>query len=221
MNKIEQKILEKASTSSLDDLTLREIGETVSRKLLHPQTVKYYLEKLQHKGYISVDFKSKIIRRVHSGEISKLDLMALPIRGSANCGEATMIADDYIQGHLRISAKLLDETVQARKNNIFVLEASGDSMNLARIGDKKLPVENGDYILVDGSRQSPADGDYVLSIIDGLANVKKFKFDSVNNRVLLLSESTKNYPPIIISSSESLNYFVNGIVLQVIKRVKP
>lgn len=221
MNEIEQTILEKASTNSLDNLTLREIGETISRKQLHPQTVKYYLEKLKHKGYISVDFKSKIIRRVKSGQIADSNLIALPILGAANCGEASIIADEYIQGHLRISSKLLDKSVLARKSNIFIVEASGDSMNMAQIGDDKMPINDGDYVLIDSSNKAPSKNDYVLSIIDGLANIKKFRLDSVNDRILLLSESNKDYPPIIIPNDNSFGYLINGIVLQVIKKVKP
>jgi len=59
---------------------------------------------------------------------------------------------------------------------------------------------------------------YVLSIIKGMANIKKFIFDEVRNRILLLSESTQDYAPIIIHNNDFDNYMVNGQVVQVIKK---
>ncbi len=216
MNEIEQKILDKASTYSLDKLTLREIGEAVSSKPLHPQTVKYYLEKLQQKGRLAVDFKNKIIRRVNTGQVDNSNLIALPILGAANAGPAAIYADEYINGFLKLSPKMLEAQALINKDNIFVIEVSGNSMDRAKIGEDGLSAEDGDHIIVDGSNRNPRNGQYVLSVVDGMANIKKFVHEK--NRISLLSESSENHPPIYIHPEDKYDYMINGVVLQVIKQ---
>jgi len=70
--------------------------------------------------------------------------------------------------------------------------------------------------LVDGNQRNPQDQSYVLSIIDGLANIKKFKRNG--DQIILASESSQDYPPIIIHQDDLDNYMVNGEVVQVIKK---
>ena len=93
-------------------------------------------------------------------------------------------------------------------------------MNRAIIGQVKLSVEDGDFIVIDSANRNPKDGDYILSIIDNMANIKKIKFDRENNRIALISESTEKYPPIFIRPNDNFNYLINGVVLQVIKKLK-
>lgn len=218
MNKFQEKILELSSTRNLGELPLRKIGELISEKPLHPQAVKYHLEQLQKKGLIIFDTKQHIVKKIEKGAVAHTNLIAIPILGAANCGTATKLADQYMEGFLKISSLSLVRKALVRKNEIFALEASGDSMNKAKVGEGKLSIEDGDYVIVDKANKSPRDGDYVLSIIDGMANIKKFVFDKENNRILLLSESTRNYPPIIIHPKDMYGYIINGVVLQVVKK---
>ena len=78
-------------------------------------------------------------------------------------------------------------------------------------------METGDYVLIDSSRGTPKDGDYVLSIIDGLATIKKYRKDSKNNRIALLSESSQDYAPIFIHEDD--DFRVNGTAVEVVKRI--
>jgi len=68
--------------------------------------------------------------------------------------------------------------------------------------------------------KTPENGEYVLSVIDGLANIKKFYLDQEHQQVMLVSESTKDYPPIIIGENEIGQYVLSGKVVEVIKNVK-
>ena len=77
-------------------------------------------------------------------------------------------------------------------------------------------VTEGDYLLIDSNRTNPQDGDYVLSITDGCANIKKFKYDQTNERIVLFSESTKEYPPIYIHKDD--DHLINGLVVSVINK---
>ena len=45
-------------------------------------------------------------------------------------------------------------------------------------------------MLIDSEDRDPKNGDYVLSIIDGCANLKKFREDDKTGQITLQSEST-------------------------------
>jgi SOS-response transcriptional repressor LexA len=87
-------------------------------------------------------------------------------------------------------------------------------MNKARIDNQLL--EDGDYILIDRDKKKPSNGDYVASIIDGVANIKRFY--KQDDYIVLISESTQNIPPIYIHKSDIDNYLVAGTVVKVLKR---
>jgi repressor LexA len=88
-------------------------------------------------------------------------------------------------------------------------------MNRANIDGNSL--EDGDYAIIDSVLKDPNNNDYVVSVIDGLCNIKKFIMDTENKQIVLVSESTQNFPPIYIHPEEK-SYFVCGKVVQVIKK---
>ncbi|MFA7601159.1 MAG: S24 family peptidase, partial [Patescibacteria group bacterium] len=99
--------------------------------------------------------------------------------------------------------------------NIFVVRAKGNSMNKALVNGET--INDGDYVLVDSEKKQPENGDYVLSIIDGLANIKKFKEDKERGMVVLFSESSSSYDPIYIHRDDQDFYSVAGRVVGVLK----
>lgn len=203
------KILKLAEKKNLSKLSLREIGKFVGIK--HPQTVQYHLNKLQRKNLIKIDRHFLTSSKTEIGKVKDTNLINVPILGSANCGEATIFADENIEGFLRISKRFLGAV-----KDVFAIRAKGASMNKAKV-DGKFSIEDGDYVIISKENKTPENGDYVLSVIDDVANIKKFYFDKENNQINLLSESTENYPPIIIHPDDK--YLVNGIVKYVIKKV--
>lgn len=96
--------------------------------------------------------------------------------------------------------------------------ASGDSMNEADIDGES--IEDGDYVIVDSSQKDPQIGDYIVSIMEGSANIKKYGKDSKRKRIVLLSESKSFYPPMYIHERDFSSYFVNGKVIKVIKKLE-
>jgi phage repressor protein C with HTH and peptisase S24 domain len=70
---------------------------------------------------------------------------------------------------------------------------------------------------VDGSTELPSNGDYVVSSIGGLANIKKYLRDEKNKLIRLLSESTQQLPPIVIDPNDVDSYHIHGRVISVIK----
>jgi repressor LexA len=87
-------------------------------------------------------------------------------------------------------------------------------MNKAQIDGKK--IGDGDYIIVDSEDREPKNGDVVLSVINGMANVKKFFRDRGNRQIVLVSESTHEFPPIYLHEKD--DYILNGKVIQVVKK---
>jgi repressor LexA len=209
MHTIQEQILKLMSTENIGRMTLREIGELIGEK--YPQKIKHHLDQLQKKGLVKIDKRNKEISRRNSGPISNSKLISIPIVGAANCGPATIFTNENIEGYLKISKSILKKF-----QNIFAIRAQGLSMNRAKVNGQI--IEDGDYLLVDSSQTSPSNGDVVLSVIDDMANIKKYIWDEENNQIVLVSESTKDIPPIYIHEDDS--FMINGKVIQVIKKPK-
>lgn len=177
-------------------------------KVASKRSVTQYLDSLAAKGLIMRTGEARGIRLVEAkGDV----LVSVPVLGMANAGMATVFADEYQAGFLRISKRLLKKS-----SNIFALEVQGNSLNRSNINGSN--VEDGDWVIIDKDYQQPQNGDYVLSIIDGMANLKKFYFDKTNGQIILSSESSEPHPPIFIHPDDA--YRVNGKIIQVIKRPK-
>lgn len=215
MHYIQEKLLDKISDIDVWNLTLRGIGELIGES--SAQKVKHHLSQLEKNNLIKIyrkDDKIKKIERVKSGQLDEsAHLIAIPIFGYANCGDPSAIAEQRPEGFLKIS-----ETLLQKKGDLFVLQAVGNSMNKAKVGKNKSSIEEGDFVVIDYNDKNPQDGDYILSIIDGCANLKKFIFDKENNQIVLMSESSQDYNPIFIHPDD--DYLVGGKVIQIIKKPK-
>lgn len=205
MHKLQEKLLRTIGRKNLSGMTLRDIGGLVGEK--SAQKIKHHLTQLSKNGFIAYSPAKREIRRVQ--EVSKEGFVSLPIVGSANCGPATIFADENITGYLKVSKKLVP-----RRGKLFVLRAEGNSMNKANINGKN--IEDGDFVIVDAEQSNPESGRYLISVIDEMANIKKFVPDRKNKRIILKSESTKDYLPIFIHEND--NYRFAGRVVDVMKK---
>ena len=186
-------------------------------KLASVSTAHHYLKKLEEGGYLKkeanqprgitlqgFDFSMSL-----SGSLSGFEFISIPLVGSANCGPALLLAEENIEGYLTVKKNLVP-----RASGIFALRASGNSLNKANIKGKN--IENGDLVLIDSEDRNIKDGDYVLSIIGEAANLKKYTFDKKNGHIVLSSESTEKYKPILIMAGD--DFAINGKVIAVIKK---
>lgn len=185
-------------------------------KLASVSTAHYYVAKLQKEGYLQKTSNQPRAININSDEIiktiipKKTESFSVPVLGSANAGPATIFAEENISGYLRVSRNDLN-----RKNGIFALRVEGDSMNKAKIDRKNL--EEGDFVLINSEYKNPKNGDYVLSVIDGCANLKKFEKSAKTGEIRLLSESKNpKHKPIYVSSED--DFMVNGKIISVIKK---
>ncbi|MFA6534180.1 MAG: S24 family peptidase [Patescibacteria group bacterium] len=215
MHLIQEKLLNLAKNNNLTDLTLRKIGELIGEPN-SPQKIKHHLDKLIAKGLLLVGADGKALKVAASGLDEKSKLVSLPIVGSANCGEALICADQIVEGYLKISLKILGDQFKNRLKDLFILRAVGSSMNRANVKDKS--IEDGDFVVVEKNQGIPVSGEYVVSIIDNMANIKKFLVDKKNRQIVLISESNFNIPPIYIHEDDLSNYLVCGKVVDVIKK---
>ncbi|HED05339.1 MAG TPA: hypothetical protein ENI61_01485 [Ignavibacteria bacterium] len=207
MHEIQEKLLKIINKRNLSGMSLRKIGSLVDVE--SAQKIRHHLMQLSKKGFIS--FNSKDRKISHTTTTSKDGIfLSLPIVGSANCGSETIFADEKIEGYLKVSKKIIPQG-----GNLFVLHAEGNSMNKAIINNEK-NIEDGDFVVVDANQRSPESGQYVVSIIDDKANIKKFIIDRENKRIVLKSESTQNYLPIFIHEDDQ--YQISGRVIDVIKK---
>ncbi len=204
MHPIQEKLLELAAQHNLGRLSYREIAKMVGES--HPQKIKHHLEQLEQRELIQSNADGTTIRKTGSDK----DIFSVPILGSADCGPATFYADENVEGYLRVSTRILSP-----KDGLYALKAVGNSMNMAKVNHKS--IEDGDYAIVDSKQRAPNNNEYVVSVIGGVCNIKKFVKDDVNKQVVLISESNQNFPPIHIHPDET-EYFVCGKVIDVIKK---
>lgn len=186
--------------------------------LQYPSSAHYHVKKLQDEGYLERESnRPRSIgifadREVKTPVFRKagLDAVRVPVLGAANAGPATLFADENVAGYLKVSRSVLN-----RRSDVFALRVEGDSMNRAKIDGKNL--EEGDFVVIDSTYRTPRNGDYVLSVIDDCANLKKFQRDQKTGDVMLVSESSSpKHKPIYISSED--DFMVNGKIIGVVKR---
>lgn len=193
--------------------TVREIQEQSGKlglKLKSLRSFFNYLNELEAKGYIE---RTSEDRGITLKGVTKDSFLDVPVFGMANAGAATMFADQYIEGYLKVSKKM----VRAKAlSSIFAIQVSGTSMNRARVNGKT--IQNGDFILVDTTWKHYNNGDKVLVVIDGLATVKTFRTVDGRNIVLLPESTDKKHQPIFLTEDD--NFVINGKVIDVLKMTK-
>lgn len=213
MNENFKKILEYSKNNDIPSIGYREVARQLGIK--NPQTIIYYLKKIESEGWLYYDPKTKTKKSAKRKAFAVDNFFNIPVLGAANCGLATELAEQKIQGFVKISQKSLNVS---SPNNLMAIKAIGNSLNQANIkGDT---IDEGDYVIVDCSKKNPNNGDYVLSIIDGAANFKRFYKDDNKQEIRLVSESTSDIPPIVLHEDdlEDSGYTVNGVVVRVIKK---
>jgi len=211
MNENQQKILDFIAENDTSKFSYRAISRRLN--MSSPQIVIHHLNQLKKKGLIYVD-ESKNLKITNFKSSTVDNFLRIPIVGAANCGPATELAQENITGFLKISKTILNKS---NGEGLMAVRAIGNSLNKADIFGNK--VDEGDYLIVDCNNKDPKDGDYVLSVMDGVANFKKFFKDEKSKEIRLVSESTSDIPPTVLHEDdlETSGYLVNGVVIRVVK----
>lgn len=210
MHSIQKELLELSSKRDLSKMTLRETAIEIGSPDVSPSLLQYHFDKLEKLNLLFVDRRQQ--RQSRGDEhLEGPGTVSIPILGSANCGPASILATESPEGYLRISRSILKSS-----EGMIAVIASGSSMNDARVSTPtksvKAPIYDGDIVIVDTKDRGVADG-YVLSIIDGMANIKKLMKRAYDIALISESKDQDIYPPIIVSPSD--DYMVNGRVVMV------
>lgn len=212
MHRIQKQLLDLIAThEDFGSYSLRKIAEIIGAKG-KPQTAKYHLQQLEEDGLIQMNLEAGIIKLVKRGyaKASLSPIYSLPVVGSANCGPATIFAEQNIEQYLKVSSSMLPRN----KNSLYAIIADGDSMNQAE-AEKGKVIESGDFVLVDKEVGNLKKGEIVVAVIDGLATIKRYREDKENKRIVLEADSTKKYLPIYIHEGD--DFQISGKVVGIIK----
>lgn len=219
MNSTRQQLAKLIKDQDLSTFSMRQAGKMLNEtEPVHPETVKYHWNRLFKDGEVDYLYKAaKIAKKEISVENNILNdgskLVSIPVYGAADCGPATQVAEQSDLGSLRLSSRLLKTSSYS---NLYALQASGMSMNKAVVDGHA--INDGDYVVVDRSRNTPRNGDCVVAIVDGLANIKRFYREKA--RICLLSDSTEQYDPIFIHPEDQSDSLIGGTVIQVVEKPK-
>jgi len=220
MHIIQQKLLTLSKSENLAKMSLREMAAAIDMPEESPQKIKHHIEQLQKKGFITINrekgvmTKSSLLPSMSKGLLETTgQVFSIPILGTANCGPATLYAEENFQGFLRVSSKLIG---RSRPSGLYAVRADGNSMNRADINGRK--IEDGDFVIVDSNNKNAHSNDIVIAIIDNKATVKRFINDSANEQVVLIADSSFNYDPIYLHSSD--DFIISGKVVSIIKKPK-
>jgi len=166
-----------------------------------PMGVVSHLKSLENKGYIRrTNGKARgIVLLAGNGGHSPEEMIQVPLVGNVACG-MPIWAEELIEEWVPLSTKLVGQT-----QDVFMLRAKGDSMNLAGI-------DEGDYIVFK-KQDTALPGEKVVVLIGAEATVKRLRLEK--NRVVFEPVSTnKEHWPI---TPEPGTYMIQGKVIGVIK----
>lgn len=215
---IQNELLMLSKKQNLAKLSLREMAKLIGMPDESPQKIKHHLLQLQKKGFLRIDRIKGIMEQTSSnpgwakGLLNKTaHLFSIPIIGTANCGPATIFAEQNFQGFLRVSSKLIG---RSKPTDLYAIKTDGSSMNRAEVKGRK--IEDGDYVIVDGKDKNARNNDIVLGIIDNTATIKRFIDDKRNGQIVLKADSSFDYEPIHLHPDD--DFSISGKVIGIIKK---
>ena len=201
MHSTQVKLLELSKKENLAKLSLREMAKHIGESNKSPQIIKHHLLQLQKKGFLSINRARGMMNRTSSipgwaqGLLQKTsNLFSIPIIGTANCGPATIFAEQNYQGFLRVSSKLIG---RSKPTGLYAIKTNGSSMNRAEINGKHIE-------------------DVIVAIIDNRATIKRFIDDRKNGQIVLKADSSYDYEPIYLHPDD--DFSINGKVIGIIKK---
>lgn len=210
---LQTNLLDLAKSDELSGKTYREIADQVGAS--HPYTVQQAITSLVKKGVLARNEYTDSVTVIDDTSSNIQHLIQIPVMGFVSCGPATALAETAPSGHITVSSSAARVV---KPEHTFALVSSGESMTSARINGK--PVEDGDYVIVEKRSWGEAkDGEYVVSRFNDANNLKKFKADPFNRRIILLSESHEPIPPIIISEDDIQYFAIEGVAVDVVKGI--
>lgn len=186
-----------------DAPTVRELQQKIGCS--SPMGVVSHLRALESKGQIrrlGNQARGIVILDGRRQTAENEEVINVPLVGNVACG-MPIYAEELIEDWIPLSTKLVK-----RSQDVFMLTAKGDSMNLAGIDD-------GDYI-VFRKTNTAENGDKVVVLIGTEATVKRLRTDK--GKAMFEPMSTNKEHKTLIP--EEGTFMVQGKVIGVIKNFK-
>lgn len=177
---------------------VREIAEEIG---IGKGTAYTYLTAMRDRGMITYDGKN-----ISSEAIEKInhETANTPLLGRVTCGDA-------VEEEAKVEEYLDLPTSIFGKGDKFILEAYGDSMDMAGI-------DEGDWLVIR-KQNTAKTGDLVIALVEGTKNnCKRISFDRKTQSVILTPESSN--PVHVPHKYRAENLEIQGVVTHIIKRAK-
>lgn len=171
------------------------------------RSVYQHLESLEKKGLIH---RGQGPREIKLIDLKRKNFWHIPIYGWVNAGTPCFLPQEAIEGYLRISKNLLS----TRNKDLFAIEVIGDSMNLGKIGNKK--IEDGNYAIVNPNYKAFEQGDIVVAVIDGALTIKELRWIDKKTIGLFSQSTNKEHKPIYLTKSD--DFLIVGKVVNIYKK---
>ena len=161
-------------------------------------TAYTYLTRMRDLGMIQYDGKD-IITNI-SERINKA-VNNTPIVGRVVCGDPVE-EESMVEEYVDLPTSIFGS------GELFILEAYGDSMDLAGI-------DAGDYVVVH-KQNTACSGDLVIALTNGENNLKRIRFDNERQVIALCPESSNRRYKV----KEYKEVQIQGVATHVIKQLK-
>ncbi len=139
--------------------SLREMMKELG--VLSTATMKYYLDKLEERGYIKrCDSKNRAIQLLKEEQCPKQPSCLIPLLGEVAAGQPILAYENYDEVYE------LPQNLFNTNGQVFMLTVKGDSMINAGIYNK-------DKIVVK-QQNTAENSEIVVAMINGCATVKRF-----------------------------------------------
>lgn len=156
-----------------------------------------HLKALEHKGYIRKSNQARGIELLEDVKESlfseETPTLSIPLYGSIPAGDPTT-AEGNVLDHINVDKHLLP-----RKEGVFLLEVTGDSVN-------KTGILEGDMVIVDSTKQA-TNNDIVVALVDGQNTLKKYTI--IENTPHLMPDSDNPRHSEILPTYDAL---IQGVV---------
>lgn len=183
--------------------TLEEIGKYMN---MSAPAVLFHLRNLEKKGLI---LRSRNNRGIILKE--ELEFTSIPVLGIANASKPLADAEEVHLGFIQ-----LEKSVISNKGNLFAVSIHGDSMNNQTLKNSQVPLEDGNYAVIDTTTEANH-GDVVLATINGGATIKVF-MTTPEGVVLKPNSTNQSHHPIFVHDYDQL--IVNGKVVLALRNPK-
>lgn len=209
MNPIQNKILELAKVRQLSSLSYREIGRQIADddERVHPQNVKYHIDRLiLAKQLNEEDRPSRLKSPDQYKNLKSAKTVEIPVTGFVGDAKSQPAFDNFGE-YVNISVNLLKGSKDYYNLYFLRILLKADSKMHVLDGDLKTD----DYVIVDKTKQTPKDKEYVVVKQNNRNSIKHVQFNYNDSSVALLPTIKSDKETIFLAREDNIS--IDGTVI--------